>query len=135
MAFQAGGVAQRGGQVRFAQTDGAQENHVGLGWDEPQAEEVLHRQTVDFFGPVPAELFEGFAHWKARRLQAALHQALAALLHITVQEVLQVVQMPPAFFGGLLGQGDVVFLGEGQLEVGQVLAEQFMVHDRGGRWG
>jgi hypothetical protein len=44
----------------FAQSDVAQENDIGFLSHEVQATEVLDLQTINFLGPVPAELFEGF---------------------------------------------------------------------------
>jgi hypothetical protein len=36
--------------------------------------------------------------------------------------------MAPVFFSGLLGQGGVIFLGERQLEIGQLLGQEFKIH-------
>src|SRR5712691_13444799 len=56
MALEAGGIAQRGRQVGFAQADAAEEDEVGLVLDKRQAEVVLHLEAVNPGGPVPAEL-------------------------------------------------------------------------------
>jgi hypothetical protein len=57
--------------MAFAQADGAQEDDVGLVAYKVQAEEVLDGQAVDFLGPVPAELLQGFDHGEAGLLDAA----------------------------------------------------------------
>ena len=59
-ALLTGRVAQSGGEVGFSETDISQEHDVGLLLEELHPEEVLHRQAVDFLGPVAAELFQRF---------------------------------------------------------------------------
>jgi len=129
VVLQAGGIAQCGGQMGFAQADSAQENDVGFFFDEAQAEEVLHRQAVDFFRPVPAELFESFQDRKAGLFKAAADEPLAALVHLALDEALQVAKRIPLLGSGLLRQGGVMFPEEGQLEIIQVLVEQFEFHN------
>ena len=51
----AGGVAERGGEMGFAQSDEAEDENVGLIVDELETEEILDLEAIDFFGPVPAE--------------------------------------------------------------------------------
>ena len=77
-ALLAGGVAQGGGEMGFAEADAAQEDDVGFFLDELEAEEVLDLEAVDFLGPVPAELFEGLDDGEAGGFDAPLDGALAA---------------------------------------------------------
>ena len=120
----AGGIAQGAGQMAFAQADGAQEDDVGPVADKVQPEEVLHGQAVDFLGPVPAELLQGFDHGEAGLLDAALDQALAAQFVLPLHQGLQVLLMIPVVLGGFLGQGGMMLLDEAQLEVVQMLVRR-----------
>ena len=110
VAFLAGRVAQGGGQMGFAQADIAQQHDVGFVREELEAKEVLDRQPVDFLGPVPAELFEGFEHREAGSLDAAFDDALAALGVFTFDEAAQVFHMVPVLLRALLGEFAVVLL-------------------------
>jgi hypothetical protein len=47
VSVQAGGVAQRDRQMRFAEADIADQDDVGVGGDEGKAEQVLDLRTVD----------------------------------------------------------------------------------------
>ena len=120
MPFQAGSISQSGGQVGFAQADGAQEDGVGFVFDKLETEEVLDLEAVDLFGPIPAELFEGFEDGEAGFLDAALDGALAALMELAFDQALEILKVIPMLLGGLLGGGRGVLFDEGQLEVGQM---------------
>ena len=72
VTLQAGGVAQGGGQMGFADAHVAQEDDIGLVSQELQAKEVLDGQTVDFLGPDPVELFEGFEDREAGAFDSCL---------------------------------------------------------------
>jgi hypothetical protein len=61
----AGGVAQGNRQMGFAQSHSAHKDDVGVVFQESQPEEVLDLWPVDFPGPVPVELFQGFEHREA----------------------------------------------------------------------
>ncbi len=76
VAFQAGGVAQRGSQVGFAQPDGSEKDDVGRLRQELQAEEVLNLEAIDFLGPIPMELLQRFDDRKACGLDAQLDTGL-----------------------------------------------------------
>lgn len=49
-ALLAGGVAQCGGKMGFAEADEAQEDDIGFVVDELETEEALDLEAVDFFG-------------------------------------------------------------------------------------
>jgi len=51
--------------------------------------------AVDFFGPVPTELFEGFEDREAGFFDASGNGALAALVDLALDQVFQVVDAPP----------------------------------------
>lgn len=57
--LQAGGIAERRGQMRLAKADVAEEDHVALLGEELQSEQVLYLQAVDRLRPVPLELLQG----------------------------------------------------------------------------
>ena len=65
VALQAGGVAQGGGRMSFAQTDPADKHDADFVLEEGQAKEVLHLGLVDLLRPGPVELIEGFDDRKA----------------------------------------------------------------------
>jgi len=68
VALLAGAVAEGGGEMGFAKADQAEEDDVGFFLDEAQTEEILDLEAIDFFGPVPAEGFEGFEDGKRAAL-------------------------------------------------------------------
>src|SRR6516165_3457263 len=78
VSLQAGGVAESNRQMCLAEADVADQDDVGLGCDEGQTEQVLDLRAVDFFGPVPLEVIEGFEHREARVLDASLDAAVLA---------------------------------------------------------
>ena len=107
---QTGGVAQGAGQVRFAQAHAAHEDHVGFVREKGQAEEVLDLGAVDFLGPVPVELVEGFDAGEAGGGDAALDGQLLPALGFAVDEPGQIIHMRPLFLGRFAGQSRVVLL-------------------------
>jgi hypothetical protein len=52
--------------------DGADEDDVGLGWDEGQTQQVLDLQAVDLFWLAPLKVFHRFDRGEARVLDASL---------------------------------------------------------------
>src|SRR5208337_876377 len=103
-------MGQGGGQMGFAQADAADENDAGLLLDKGQAKEVLQLGLVNFLGPSPVELVEGFDDWEAGGGQAPGDVALVPALGLPLDEPDQVLEWSPLFAGGLVGQGRVVFL-------------------------
>ena len=81
-------------------------------------------QTVDFLGPVPLELFQGFEDGKARRLDAVLDGALEPLLILGVNQAAEVFDMAPGLLGGRLSQFVVLVFDERQLQRVQLLMQQ-----------
>jgi hypothetical protein len=88
-------------------------------------------ELVDFLGPVPAELFEGFEDRKAGGFDPPPDDVFAALLVLAVDEPGQIFDVSSGLPGGLLGQWVVLRLDERQLEVVELLSKQGGVHD----WG
>ena len=131
VALQTGGIAQGGGQVGFTQADGAQEDGVGVVFQELQTEKVLHLELVDFLGPVPAELFEGFDDREAGGFDPQPDGVFPALLVLAVDEPGQVFDVSPRLAGGLLGQFVVLSLEERQLEIIELLSKQGSGYGRG----
>jgi len=134
VAVQAGGIAQGGGEVGLADADGAQKDDVGLVTEELEAEEVLDLEAVDFFGPVPAELFEGFQDGEAGLLDAALDEALEALVVFALDQALEVLKVVVVLFGGQAGGLLVVLLDVGQLEVIELAGQKGWRHGVFGWW-
>ena len=92
--------------------------------DEFQAKEVLDLEPIDFLGPVPAELFEGFEDGEASGFDAAFNDALASLGIFAFDEPAQIFDVIPVLLSTLLSQFGMVVLDEGQFEVVQMLGEQ-----------
>jgi hypothetical protein len=99
--------------VRFADTDGTQENRVSFLRDELQTEEILHLEAVEFLGPIPAKLLEGFENRKTSGFDPTLDGELTALVELSVDQSAQVFDMVPMLLGRLLGQGPMLGLDEG----------------------
>lgn len=112
----------------FAQANIAQEDDIGFVFDELEAEEVLDLEAVDFPGPIPAELVECFEDGKARLLEAALDEALAAEVMFAFCEPLEIADMVPLLFSGLAGQGAMMLQEERQLEGLKVFIEERWFH-------
>jgi hypothetical protein len=104
--------------------------------EELQAKEVLHLKAVDFLGPVPTELFEGFQDGKVGRLDAAFDAALTALVELALDQSAQIIDVTPLGLGGLLGQIGVMVEDEGELKLLEVFLEErrFGFHDSGLGW-
>ena len=103
--------------MRFAQSDVAQQHRVGFLGNELQAKEVLDLEPIDFLGPVPAELFEGFDDREASGFDAPFNDALAPLGVLAFDQPTQIFDVVPVLLSALLGQFGVVSLDEGQFEV------------------
>ena len=72
MTREAARIGQRRRQVGLAEASAAHEYDIGLILEKGEAKEILHLGAVDFLGPGPIELFEGFQDGKAGRLDTAL---------------------------------------------------------------
>ena len=59
-------MPEGGGQVRFTQTDAAEENDVGVLVDKLQTKEVLHLGAIELVWPGPLEGIEGLDERDAR---------------------------------------------------------------------
>jgi hypothetical protein len=124
MAVLTGGVAKGGGEVRFAQSDEAEEDDVGVVLDEVEAEEVLDLEAVDLLRPVPAEGVEGLDDREAGGLDAAGDGAVGAQGGLAFDELCEVVEVGEGTFGGAGGQRPAVFFGEGHVEGLEMAVEQ-----------
>jgi hypothetical protein len=89
-------------------------------FQEGQPEEVLDLEPVDFLGPVPVELFQGFQHGKAGGDHTPSHRAVYLPQGLPFHQAAQVIHRRPVLLGGLVGQTLIVLLHIGQLELGQV---------------
>jgi len=74
----------------FSGPDIAQEDDVGVLRHELQTEQVLNGQPIDFLGPGPIELFEGFDDGKAGALDSRRHPALALVVVFALDQSAQV---------------------------------------------
>jgi hypothetical protein len=57
----------------------------------------LHGEAVDFFGPVPTELFKRFEDGETGFFDAALNDPLATLVKLALDEMLEVLEVVPVF--------------------------------------
>jgi hypothetical protein len=101
--LEAGGIAQRGGQMRVPQADAPQQDQVGFVVDKREAAVVLDLEAVNPRGPVPAELLSGFDDGEARQPEAAFGRALTAHVGLAFQECGERVDVCPGFWGCLFG--------------------------------
>ena len=62
MALEAGLIAEGASQMGFPQTDPADKDHIAFVFNELQSKQILYLDLVDFFGPGPVELIQGFDH-------------------------------------------------------------------------
>lgn len=85
---------------------------------------MLDLEAIDFLGPVPAELFEGFQYWEAGGFDAQLDGVLEPLLVLAVNEAAEVVDVTAVLLNGLLGQGGVSGLKERQPQIIELLMQQ-----------
>ncbi len=86
----------------------------------------------DFLGPVPVELVEGFDEGEARSGEAAGNTAILAALAFAFDEAAQILHGGPLIAGGLIGQGLMLFLDEGEVESLELFVELsgFAIHGR-----
>src|SRR5208283_1875459 len=101
MAAQTGCVAQRDGQMAFADTSGAGEDNVGARADEVELQEVFDSHAVDLGRPVPIPSGHGFDDRKTGVMNAALDTAVMAQGNFTGDEFLKVLKVTVAVAGGM----------------------------------
>ncbi len=94
---------------------------------------MLHLSPVDLFGPGPVKLVEGFNDGKACCGNPPSDAAVLPALAFAFNEPREVLQWSPLLTSGLGGEGLMVFLDKGQVEVGQLFCEAqfFVIHERG----
>jgi hypothetical protein len=113
-------MAQSDRQVGLANADVADQDDVGLGCDEGQTEQVLDVRAVDFLGPTPLEVIEGFEHGEACVLDPSLDAAVLAQGGLSLDQLRQIVQVRALLLGGFDGEGLVVALDVVQLQTMQL---------------
>ena len=107
----------------FTEADSAHEDDVGFVFEEGHAKKVLHLGAVDFLGPVPVKLVEGFETGEAGGGDAAFDGQLMPALGLAVNEPGQIIHMRPLLLRGLGGQLRIL-LGHGdQFERGQLFGQ------------
>ena len=72
IALVAGAIAERQGEMRFAQADTAKEKYVALLGKPVEVEEVLDLGAIDLLGPGPIEIVERFDKGEPGGLNATL---------------------------------------------------------------
>jgi hypothetical protein len=81
----------------------------------------LDLEAINFLGPVPHELIQGFEDRKTCRLEASLNGLLVALEVFPVDESAQILLVVPVLAGGLGSPLGVVSLEEGQQQILELL--------------
>jgi hypothetical protein len=117
VVFKACGIAQGRGQMGFSEPYAAEEDDVGLVFDKVEPEEILDLEPIDFFGPGPVELIQGFDEREASHTDAAFYGSVPAQSGLATDEVLEVIHMCPVFPGRLCGQVLVVVSDKREFEV------------------
>jgi hypothetical protein len=115
-ALEACGITEGGGKMGFAHADAAKKDDIGFIIDEPEPEEVLDVEAIDFLGPTPLKLVEGFEDRETSKPDSALNRAVVAGTDLPLSEAVKIVQVGPVMCGGLLGKGLVMFLDEEEIE-------------------
>jgi hypothetical protein len=136
VSVEAGGVAERDTQVGFAEADIADQDDVGVGGDEGEAEQVLDLRTIYLLGPVPLEIIKGLNDGEARIPDAALDTAVLAQRCFAVCELGEIIDMRALLLGGLAGCGLIVAFEVAQLQSLQLGVQSRLVtlgHDRSPR--
>ena len=93
--------------------DPAEENGIGVLFDEGEPEEILDLGAVDFLRPVPLEGIEGFNQWEARPSHQTVDTTALTGVCFLFDEALQELQVGPVFGGGLFGEGLVMLADKG----------------------
>ena len=106
--------------MRLAEADVADQDDVGLGRDELQAEEVLDLRPVDFGWPGQLELIEGLEHREAGVLDASLDAAALAHRRFALDQPCQKLHVRELLRGGLCRHGLVMLPDIGQLQAPQL---------------
>jgi hypothetical protein len=83
VAVWAGGVSEGDAEVRFAETDVADEDDVGIFFDECQTEEILNLQAVDFLRPGPVEPLKGLEAREVSCLDPVLDRLSQSVGHLS----------------------------------------------------
>ena len=120
MAFQAGLMGQRRGQMGFAYPYAAEEDDVGVVLQKSQTHEILDLCSVYFFRPGPVVGVERLDDWEAGELDTSLDAVFASAVRLALQEVGEVVRIGPMVFDGGFGGLSIVLLDPGQLQFAQV---------------
>lgn len=123
VAFEAGLVAECGGQMSLSEADACQEDDIGFVFDELESEQVLYGQSVDFVWPVPLKLLKGLAAGKSCESDFTLNGAVPPGVELTEGKVLKVVDVVPLIGGGLLGQGFTMLKHEGKAQQAKMIFE------------
>lgn len=118
----------------FTQAHSAEEDDVGFLFDEAELEKMLDLGRVDFLGPTPVEVVEGFDDREAGGVDAPFGGMVPSSQGFAFDEAGQIFEMAPVFCGSLLGQGFAVFPQEGKLQVFELVVEwgAWVFHDGGG---
>jgi hypothetical protein len=87
----------------------ADKNDIRLLGHEPQTEEVLHLQLVDFLRPVPVELVEHLDDREACGADPTFHGALLAHRALAIEQTLEELEVRPRRRRGFLGERGVMF--------------------------
>ncbi|MEF8719084.1 MAG: hypothetical protein V5B44_15705 [Candidatus Accumulibacter necessarius] len=124
LAMQARRVRQGGCQMRFADTDAAEQDHIGVFLQEAQAKEVLNLGAVDLVRETPVELIERLDPRQASRLHPALDQRLIATSDFPDDQRFQKAGMAPGCLRRLATDRGMMFGEERQLQARQALLQQ-----------
>ena len=92
----------------LSQSDRTDEDHVGFAFDKAEAKEVADLLLVEFLGPVPAILIEGFFHRETRQSDSAFQGSLLTGGDFALEQTLKKVRMSEVFARRLGGQLGVV---------------------------
>jgi len=74
----------------FAEANATEKDNVGLFFDKLHPEDVLNLETIDFLGPGPVKLIQGFDDREAGHANAALRGTITAQGRLPIGEFFQI---------------------------------------------
>jgi hypothetical protein len=82
----------------FSEPYAAKKDHIVFVFDKFQPEEVLDLLLIDFFRPVPFELFQRFDLGETGKGYPALDSAILALMYLCLDKLIEIVDIWVQFF-------------------------------------
>lgn len=102
------GMTEGGGQESLPHSDGSEEDHILLTFDEAQGEEIADAVPVEGDGSVPVEALEGLFFLKSSAAQTHSQVLLVSAIDLVLQDELEEIDFREFHLSGVgyaIGQG------------------------------